>query len=95
MKDSISRDADGNPINHLDSRFASLNLNNFTPLDHDNEEFKLICEYVKNTHGKTHHDYDLNVLDAFALERSSEPERFKEAGSDKMANRALLWHGSR
>ncbi|RUS25902.1 hypothetical protein BC938DRAFT_471484, partial [Jimgerdemannia flammicorona] len=92
---SLPRDADGNLMNRLDAHFASLKLNKLESFDHAHNEFVLIRDYVKNTHGQTHSGYDLEVVDAFRLERHSEPERFKEAGSDKLSNRALLWHGSR
>ncbi|KAK9675162.1 hypothetical protein K7432_016617 [Basidiobolus ranarum] len=64
-------------------------------MDHHTEEFKLLDNYVKNTHGETHNTYTLEVLDAFQLERSTEPERWLEGGCDKIGNRKLLWHGSR
>ncbi|KAK9708347.1 hypothetical protein K7432_009695 [Basidiobolus ranarum] len=89
------RDADGNIFNPIDAHFNSLKLNHLTPVEHHTEEFKLINNYVKNTHGETHSGYTLEVLEAFQLERSTEPERWLEGGCDKIGNRKLLWHGSR
>ncbi|RUP50934.1 hypothetical protein BC936DRAFT_137060 [Jimgerdemannia flammicorona] len=72
---SLPRDADGNLMNRLDAHFASLKLNKLESFDHAHNEFVLIRDYVKNTHGQTHSGYDLEVVDAFRLERHSEPER--------------------
>eukprot|EP00667_Euglena_gracilis_P001885 EG_transcript_1886 len=63
------------------------------PVDKDSDEFKLIAEYVKNTHGSTHTIYTLEVEELFRMAREGEAERFAPNKAD--ANRMLLWHGSR
>lgn len=62
-------------------------------LDHSSEEFKIIEEYVKNTHAATHTQYDLEVGDVFTIKRNGEEKRYKPFR--KLHNRKLLWHGSR
>ena len=62
-------------------------------LTKDSEEFLLIQEYVANTHGTTHSSYSLEVLEVFRVARHGEKKRYKPFS--KMANRMLLWHGSR
>ncbi|KAF8929984.1 hypothetical protein BGZ58_008544 [Dissophora ornata] len=82
-------------INPLDQQFASLKLNKLEPMDKSSERFKLIEQFVKNSHGKTHSMYNLVIDEVFDLERQGETERFEDAGFDKLHNRRLLWHGSR
>lgn len=53
----------------------------------------MLQEYVANTHGATHSSYTLEVLDIFSVARHGEKKRYKPFS--KMANRMLLWHGSR
>lgn len=52
--------------NELDSNYKKLNMN-ITPLDKSSETYKLLIEYVKNTHAKTHTAYRLEVEDIFEL----------------------------
>ncbi|VDK46679.1 unnamed protein product [Taenia asiatica] len=51
---------------------------------------KVIKDYVRMTHAPTHNSYDLEVLQAFELNKSGEVESFCDYGT-----RRLLWHGSR
>jgi len=56
-------------------------------------EFKIIEQYVKNTHAETHSSYSLKIQDVFKVIRTGEEKRFKPF--KKLHNRKLLWHGSR
>ncbi|CAI2188585.1 17967_t:CDS:2 [Funneliformis geosporum] len=80
-------------INPLDAHYKSLRLGRMEPLDHNSLEFKMVVDYVKNTHGATHNHFKLEVMEVFDLERQGERERFEPYS--KLQNRALLWHGSR
>ncbi|KAG0197840.1 Poly [ADP-ribose] polymerase 2 [Mortierella sp. GBA30] len=82
-------------VNPLDQQFASLKLNKLEPMDKSSERFKLIQQYVTNTHGATHSYYDLEIDQVFDLDRQGETERFEDSGFSKLHNRRLLWHGSR
>ncbi|XP_045493688.1 poly [ADP-ribose] polymerase-like [Colias croceus] len=63
------------------------------PIAKDSEEFKMINEYIKNTHGSTHSYYKLELQEVFKVVREGEEKRFKPFR--KLHNRRLLWHGSR
>lgn len=76
----------------LDAHYAKLNAD-IQVLERDTEEFKNIEAYVKNTHGETHTQYNLEIADVFKVKRSGEDKKFKPF--KKMKNRKLLWHGSR
>ncbi|GER24726.1 poly [ADP-ribose] polymerase family protein [Striga asiatica] len=63
------------------------------PLEVASEEFSMIQKYTKNTHAKTHSDYDVDIVQIFKVSREGEAERFEKFSRTK--NRMLLWHGSR
>ena len=65
----------------------------FQVLAKDSEEFKMLEEYVVNTHAPTHSSYSLELMDVFKIERHGEGKRYKPF--KKLPNRKLLWHGSR
>ena len=73
--------------NPVDIQYNKLNVH-LDPLDHGHEEFKLLENYIKSTHGSTHTSYKMKVQDIFVCEKSS--LKFKDKG-----NRMLLFHGSR
>ncbi|KAK1621305.1 hypothetical protein QYE76_026822 [Lolium multiflorum] len=76
----------------LYARYKQLGCD-FTPLEVDTEEYSMIKTYLKNTHGKNHLDYTVDIVQIFKVTRQGETERFQKfigAG-----NRMLLWHGSR
>lgn len=76
----------------LDGHYKQLNTE-LKPLGRDSEEFKLLQNYVTNTHADTHANFELEIEDIFNVERAGEKRRFKPF--KKMHNRKLLWHGSR
>lgn len=77
-------------VNELDSNYLKLDTT-ITPLDKDSERYKLLVEYVANTHATTHTAYKLEVEDIFELSKESENKRYRE----DIDNKQLLWHGSR
>lgn len=81
---------DEGDISLIDANYQSLNCD-VQPLDHDHQHFKLIEEFVQNTHGKTHCGFTLSVLDAYNVTRETDNARFRGDINPKM----LLWHGSR
>jgi poly [ADP-ribose] polymerase len=47
------------------------------PMDKSSERYKLLVEYVKNTHASTHTAYRLDVEDIFEISKDSENRRYK------------------
>lgn len=86
---NVKTDSTKNP---LDTHYEQLNTE-IDVLEKESEEFKLIHEYTKNTHGSTHSQYKLEIEDVFVIKRQGEDKRYKPF--KKLHNRKLLWHGSR
>jgi poly [ADP-ribose] polymerase len=80
---------DKNPI---DSAYSSLNTE-LVPLDKESEEYKMIHEYVKNTHASTHSNYTLELQDVLSVKRNGEEQKYSKYKD--LHNKKLLWHGSR
>ena len=76
--------------NSLDRYYSDLK-NEINALDKDHDDFKMLENYLKTTHGKTHTGFSIELLDAFHLQRQCESQSFKA----DLGNRMLLWHGSR
>ncbi|XP_044742670.1 poly [ADP-ribose] polymerase isoform X2 [Chrysoperla carnea] len=76
----------------LDAHYAQLKTD-IEILDKTTDEFEIIKKYVKNTHAKTHQQYDLEIEEVFKIKRQNEDKRYKPF--KKLPNRKLLWHGSR
>ncbi|GFP85576.1 poly [ADP-ribose] polymerase 2 [Phtheirospermum japonicum] len=76
----------------LYSQYRRLHCD-LTPIEVHSDEFSMIQKYTKNTHAKTHSNYDVDIIQIFKVSRECEAERFKKFSGTK--NRMLLWHGSR
>lgn len=85
---SIDKSSDQLPV---DQHYMQLNCA-ISALAKDGSEFKLIIDYVKETHAITHNNYKLDVKNVFKVQREEDMKRFKD---HKGKDRALLWHGSR
>uniref|UniRef100_A0A7R8Z663 Poly [ADP-ribose] polymerase n=1 Tax=Timema douglasi TaxID=61478 RepID=A0A7R8Z663_TIMDO len=79
-------------VNPVDAHYLKLNTH-IEVLERDSEEFKLLQQYVQNTHAETHASYSLQILEVFKVKRQGEDKRYKPF--KKLNNRKLLWHGSR
>ena len=66
--------------NPVDQHYHGLHCS-ITPLEHSDKVFSLVEKYVRQTHGKTHTQYTLQVLDVYALEREGEEEVFADVGN--------------
>jgi len=82
-------EGDGEPVNPVDRHYGQLECD-IDSLSRNTDEFKLIENYIQSTHGATHSQYSLEVLELFSCGKKMETERFKDVG-----NRKLLFHGSR
>ncbi|KAK3578700.1 hypothetical protein CHS0354_008557 [Potamilus streckersoni] len=76
----------------VDAHYKKLNTK-IQELDKKSDEYKRLVEYVKNTHGKTHNMFDLDVLEIWNVDRQGELARYKPFRD--LHNKQLLWHGSR
>lgn len=84
---------DGNNCgNPLDGCYHRLK-NEIHDLDKNSPEYSQIVNIVHNTHGATHNQYTLEVLDVFSVNREGEDNRFGAYAN--LNNHQLLWHGSR
>lgn len=69
-----------------DQHYGQLKCD-MTPIEKDSNTFKIINDYLCNTHGHTHSSYKLEIEDAFEVN--------KDTGYIDGTNKMLLWHGSR
>ena len=65
----MPRGADGSPVNPLDQNFLSLNLTKMEPIARSSKEFGALETYTRDTHGATHRHYQVQVQNAFRVER--------------------------
>jgi len=73
----------------LDASYEKLQCD-FKPVERKDAQFQMVENYVKNTHGHTHTQYSLEVLDLFDLDRQGEAEKFSSAGFDKKCTTELI-----
>ena len=88
MKTSNESGEKGN----IDSYYEQLKTD-IEVLDRESKEFKIIEEYLQNTHAPTHMQFSLHIVEIYKIKRQGEAKRFKPF--QKLHNRKLLWHGSR
>jgi len=74
--------------NPLDAAYDSMRCK-ITPLAHSSETYKLISQYLQNTHGKTHTAYKLVLLDAFEVDREGEKTAYTSSYSG-LHNKKML-----
>ncbi|XP_031638339.1 poly [ADP-ribose] polymerase-like [Contarinia nasturtii] len=82
----------GEKTNPLDACYLKLKAD-IVAVDKNSDEFKKINEIAKTTHGPTHKNYRLEVLEIFKVRRHGEDNRFQ--AWQGVSNQRLLWHGSR
>lgn len=74
------------------ANYKKLNCD-IASLPRDSSNYKLIERYLKKTHAPTH-DWELELEDAFTLNRTGERDAYMPRKSN-LKNCMLLWHGSR
>lgn len=82
----------GEQTNPFDAYYQKLG-SEIVPLERKSAKFKQLAKIVSSTHGQTHNEYTLEVIDIFKIKRKGEDRRFR-AYKD-LDNHQLLWHGSR
>ncbi|KAF3335248.1 poly [Carex littledalei] len=83
----------GDDDESLDSKYEKLKCL-INPLPHDSDDYRLVENYLLNTHAPTHKDWSLELEEVFALEREGETDKYASY-RNKLQNKMLLWHGSR
>jgi len=96
MRSTDDKENDAASVSILDQRFASLGMQEMTPLDHTSSEYKTLQDYLVKSSGHTH-GLRYRLQDIFRIERNGEHDRFAKSpyAATKDKNRRLLWHGSR
>lgn len=96
MKTTHDKARNAEAVNLIDERFAKLQCDDLSPLDHDTAEYKGLQKYLISTVGHTH-SIRFRLQDIFRVRRRGEDDRFNESKYVKRPdkNRRLLWHGSR
>lgn len=84
------KDEQEEELNPRDTHYNSLGCE-LEPFDPDHEEYRMVKNYITNSHGSTHTQYNLEVDNVFKVVREEEEKRFQK----DIGNRMLLWHGSR
>lgn len=79
--------------NNLDDIYDGLKVD-LDPLDKDEEEWEMVMKYMTNTHAPTH-SYNLELLDAFRIDKTSHDEHDRDGCFDSLSDHRLLIHGSR
>jgi poly [ADP-ribose] polymerase len=92
IANTIIKDRDANQSDPIADHYHKLKCE-LVPMEKTDPIYKLIEEYVANTHAKTHNQYALEVQNIFVVDREGERERFEQ--QKRGTNRKLLWHGSR
>ena len=70
----------------MDVHYRSLAIE-IAPLAATSDEYRLVDQYMRNTHGFTHRHYTLDIIDLFAVR--------KNLPFAPGTNTVMLWHGSR
>ncbi|GAU96892.1 hypothetical protein RvY_08263-2 [Ramazzottius varieornatus] len=84
LKDASSKAFTESPI---DRHYRTLNAD-ISHIEHGSLTFEMIRDYLRTTHGPTHTDYELDVVQAYKLKKQADFD-------EHLGNRMLLWHGSR
>jgi predicted DNA-binding WGR domain protein len=89
----LMKKKDGDKIeNPIDRTYNEMGID-INPIDRGSELWQTLDKFVTNTHGPTHKNYTLELLDTFTLHDPTAAAKFESYEDDK--NRQLLWHGSR
>lgn len=77
-----------------DQSIDDINYNSLdtglTAVPKSSKEYKMVDTYLKNTHGKTHHSYSLEIEDLFVVDKSSLP--FVDDKDVSPDTTMLLWY---
>lgn len=80
-----------NDVHPIDKIYNQLNTN-ILAVDKDSDTWKIINNYVTNTHAPTHSNYSVEIIDIYEIQRPNTEYKTKYGSFE---NRQLLWHGTR
>ncbi|XP_031638340.1 poly [ADP-ribose] polymerase-like [Contarinia nasturtii] len=80
----------GEKMNILDACYLRLKTD-IVAVNKNSAVFKKLVDIIKTTHGPTHDNFTLEVLEIFKVRRHGEDNRFEKW---KDVSTQLLWHGS-
>ncbi len=81
-------------INPLDTIYQEIKTQ-IQPVS-DPKILQMIHNYVKNTHGQTHTDYSVKIVNVYEIKRVGEREKFDAyCQQHDIQHKQLLWHGTR
>ncbi|XP_060082322.1 poly [ADP-ribose] polymerase 2-like isoform X2 [Ylistrum balloti] len=76
--------------NPVDRHYHSLKCK-MEPMDHNGDDFKMIKDYLFNTHAATHNQYKYEVLDIFEVDKEGEATVFKDYGNRSLWDRLMTY----
>lgn len=76
--------------NAIDSHYQNLKCK-LNPVDRNSAEWKMVEEYAKGTHGKTHKHFSLKLVNVLEVDNGNKESHYKKHPS---TYHQLLWHGS-
>lgn len=86
---SNSNDSQSQNMNVIEQHYDSLN-NKITPLSKGSDTWNILENYIQKGNLSSH-NFKVEVVDIFELDREGEAQNYQE----DMGNKMLLWHGSR
>jgi hypothetical protein len=86
----LNLDSDSDENDPVDVHYKKLHCE-MEILNEESDEYKVLIEYIKNTHASTHDNYKLNVKSIIKLNRDGEASKYEKKKS--LLNKKLLWHG--
>lgn len=91
----IVKDSNGSKfkVHPLDSVYSQIKTT-IKPVDKSSDTWKIIKDYIHNTHAPTHSGYTVELLDILEIQREGERDTFQKKFGN-VGNRTLLWHGTR
>jgi len=94
--------ADGSRIHPLDTIYKEINAK-IRGVKKNSAVWNTIQQYITNTHGSTHNNYAVDLLEIYKVGRQGESDNYQKClakitsnnGNEVVVNRQLLWHGTR
>ncbi|VDI78312.1 poly [ADP-ribose] polymerase, partial [Mytilus galloprovincialis] len=66
--------------NPIDRHYKSLNVD-IVPVEKSSDDYKMVNEYLLNTHAATHSQYKMEIVSLFEMKKHGEDKNFKDLGN--------------